>query len=165
MHDVLNDDVQLRELEEADLPLFFEHQLDSEANKMAAFTAKDPSDRAAFDAFWRKIRGDERILIKTILSARQVVGNVMSYVVDGRREVCYWIGKPYWGQGIGTKALAQFLDQIDERPLFARVAQDNTGSIRILEKCGFHISGEDQGFSNARGMEVAEYILTLEESQ
>ncbi len=40
--------VQLREVEEADLSIFFEQQLDPESNRMAAFTAKDPTDRGAF---------------------------------------------------------------------------------------------------------------------
>jgi hypothetical protein len=31
----------------------------------------------------------------------------------------------------------------------------------VLEKCGFAICGEDQGFANARGVEVEEFILVL----
>ncbi len=35
------------------------HQLDAEANRMTALTAKDPPDRDAFAAHWRRIRGCE----------------------------------------------------------------------------------------------------------
>jgi hypothetical protein len=38
-------DVRLRDVMEDDLPLFFEQQLDPEANRMAAFA---PRDRDAF---------------------------------------------------------------------------------------------------------------------
>lgn len=54
--------VTLRDVEENDLPIFFAHQLDPEANAMAAFTARDPSDREAFMAHWAKIMADTRFL-------------------------------------------------------------------------------------------------------
>jgi RimJ/RimL family protein N-acetyltransferase len=76
-------------------------------------------------------------------------------------EIGYWIDKTYWGKGVATRALALFLEEIELRPLYARVAKDNQGSIRVLEKCGFIRHGEDKGFANARGAEVEEYILML----
>ena len=45
-------DIVLRDVADDDLPIFFEQQLDSIANHMAAFTPKDPSDRDYFDAHW-----------------------------------------------------------------------------------------------------------------
>jgi len=48
----VNQVVQLREVEFSDLPIFFEFQLDPDANQMAAFTSKDPSNREAFEAHW-----------------------------------------------------------------------------------------------------------------
>lgn len=154
--------VQLRDVQDEDLPLFFEQQLDEDATYMAAFTAKDPSDREAFDAFWQRVRSDSRNMIQTILYAGEVAGNVLSYEHDGQRAVGYWVGKEYWGKGIATKALAAFLPTISTRPLYARAAKDNLASLRVLEKCGFVILGEDKGFSNARGCEVEEFILQLE---
>ena len=59
--------VELRDVVEGDLPTFFEQQLDSAANQMAAFTAKDPTDRDAFNAHWTKILGDETVTVRTIL--------------------------------------------------------------------------------------------------
>lgn len=72
-----------------------------------------------------------------------------------------WIGKEYWGKGIATRALAELLDHVKVRPRYARAAKDNIASIRALEKCGFAITGEGKGFSNARGVEVEEFILQL----
>jgi RimJ/RimL family protein N-acetyltransferase len=152
----------LRDVTEADLPIFFEQQLDPAANYMAAFTAKDPSDWDAFMAHWQRILSDERTTNKTILLNEQVVGSVHSFEQFGEREVSYWIGKEHWGKGIATKALAALLEEIKTRPLYARAAKDNIGSIRVLEKCGFMITGEDKGFANARGAEVEEFILMLE---
>jgi RimJ/RimL family protein N-acetyltransferase len=154
--------VLLRDVAEDDLSVFFENQLDPVANHMAAFTSVDPSDRAAFDALWEKILASDAIPVKTILYEGRVVGSVLSFEQFGEREVSYWIGREYWGRGIATRALAEFLDVVTERPLFARAAKDNVASLRVLEKCGFAIAGEDKGYANARGEEVEEFVLRLD---
>jgi RimJ/RimL family protein N-acetyltransferase len=158
----LPSNVVLREVQAEDLPLFFEHQLDQEANYMAAFTAKDPTDLRAFMAHWTTILGDATNTIRTILIEEQVAGSVSSYEeTAGHPEVTYWLGKPYWGKGIATAALRAFLAQVTTRPIYARVAKDNRASLRVLEKCGFAIVGEGRGFANARGQETAEWLLQL----
>lgn len=92
----------------------------------------------------------------------KVAGSVSSYVdEDEHVEVTYWIGKPYWGKGIATGALSAFLEHQKGRPLYARAAKDNVGSLRVLEKCGFTRIGEGSGFSQARGEEVEEFLLRL----
>jgi len=154
--------VMLRDVIQDDLPTFFEQQLDPDANHMAAFTAKNPADREAFTAHWAKILGDDTITIKTILFEGHVAGHVLSHAWFGTLEVSYWIGKDFWGRGIATRALAEFLGDLKVRPLYARAAKDNVASIRVLKKCGFTISGVDKGLANARGKEVEEYILKLQ---
>jgi len=135
--------------------------MDSAANYMAAFTAKDPADRNAFTAHWSRLLGDETVIKKTILFEGDVAGQVLSFERFGKREVCYWIGRQYWGKGIATQALSELLDHLKTRPLYARAAKDNIASIRVLEKCGFTISGHDKGFADARGEDVEEVILKL----
>ena len=152
----------LRDVVEDDLPVFFDSQLDPEANRMAAFTARDPSDRQAFTTHWHKILADPTTINKTIVCDGQVMGSVSSYEHDSKPEVTYWIGRAYWGQGIATRALSEFLAHVNRvRPMYARVAKDNLGSRRVLEKCGFHIIGESRGFANARGAEIEELHLEL----
>jgi RimJ/RimL family protein N-acetyltransferase len=151
-------EVILRDVLEDDLPVFYEHQLDPEANRMAAFPARA---REAFMAHWARILKDETIYKQTILFDGQVAGNQVSFVHAGKREVGYWIGKEYWGRGIATRALAVFLTQIEERPLYAHVAKHNLGSLRVLEKCGFTISGEDRDFGSTGGDDVEGVILKL----
>ena len=153
----------LREVAEDDLATFFAQQLDPDANTMAAFTTKDPSNRDTFTARWNRIRRDPTVIIKTIVVAEEVVGYVSSYEEDGQPEVTYWLGKAYWGQGVATRALATFLKTAStKRPIHARVAQDNRGSLRVLQKCGFVVKSEGIGFANARGRDVSEYLLTLD---
>jgi RimJ/RimL family protein N-acetyltransferase len=154
-------DIRLREVADADLPVFFAQQLDPVANQMAAFTGEDPTDRDAFEAHWARIRADESVLIRAIVCDGAVAGYVVSFERDGQPEVSYWIGTEHWGKGIATQALAVFLREQPRRPLQARVAKDNAASIRVLEKCGFTVIGEDRYFANARGEEIDELILEL----
>jgi RimJ/RimL family protein N-acetyltransferase len=152
----------LQAVRPGDLPIFFAYQLDREANQMAAFTAKDPTDRAAFDAHWQRIMADPTVIIRTILVNGQVAGSVLSYEDEGTPEVSYWLGRDYWGQGIATWALKEFLAFHNQtRPIYARVAKDNLRSRRVLGKCGFTVIDETTGFANARGAEIAELLLEL----
>lgn len=131
-------DVRLREVEPADLPVFFAHQADAEA---AALVGLPSRDRAAFDAHWWKILHDERMRIRTILADGAVAGNVLYFERDGERLVGYWLGREHWGRGVATRALALFLALVPERPLRAHVTPRNAASRRVLEKCGFVLVG------------------------
>ena len=158
----MTNELYLRDVVNDDLPIFFENQLDHEANYMAAFTAKDPTNQEAFTEHWHKILANETNIIRTIIFNEQVAGSVSSYKEEGRPEVTYWLGKEYWGKGIATRALKEFLAHHNRiRPIYARVAKDNLGSRRVLEKCGFTVIGESRGFANARGQEIEEFLLEL----
>lgn len=153
--------VTLRPVVDADLEHFFAHQRDPEARAMAAFVCKDPEDRGAFDAHWRKIRGLESVLISTIEVEGEVAGNIASFHRGEEREVTYWIGRAYWGRGVATCALELFLATEPTRPIFGRVAKDHLASGRVLEKCGFRFAREDRGYAEARGEEIDERVFRL----
>lgn len=153
--------VSLRAVEEGDLPRLFEFHREPEANAMAAFTAKDPSDREAFLAHWQRVRRSDAIVKRVVVVEGDVAGTVLSFEESGRRHVCYWLGKRFWGQGIATRALLLFLAEERVRPLYARAAKDNLPSLRVLEKCGFRVSGEARGYANARGCMIEEAVLEL----
>ncbi len=158
----VGDAVVLRDVVDSDLAIFFEQQRNEVAVRMAAFIARDPSDRPAFLAHWQRIRSDPTILTRTILLGEVVVGHVASFESSGDREVTYWVAREHWGRGVATRALAALLECDPVRPLSALAAADNAGSIRVLEKCGFKIVGEDRGFANGRGEEIAEVVMRLE---
>jgi RimJ/RimL family protein N-acetyltransferase len=143
------DQVQLRDVIESDLPIFFEQQFDPAANQMAAFPAREQD---AFMAHWKKIMAGETNILKTILFDHEIAGNIVCWTAADEREIGYWIGREYWGKGIATKALAAFLEHVRERPLYAHVVKHNIGSRRVLEKCGFKMHRED----------IEELIMKLE---
>lgn len=154
--------VTLREVEPADLDAFFVHQLDPEANRLAAFVGKNPHDRAAFDAHWQRNLNSPANTNRTIVAGGQVVGHIACYPQGADPEVTYWIGREFWGRGVATHALQQMLRLVTARPMLARVATDNLGSLKVLQKCGFKITGTDKGFANGRVAETEEYHLRLD---
>jgi RimJ/RimL family protein N-acetyltransferase len=148
----------LRDVTESDLPIFYEQQMDPIATQMAAFPSRDWD---AFMTHWKKVMDNENVELRTILFGGHVAGNIVSWEQSGEREVGYWIGKEYWGKGIATKALGEFVTYVKTRPLFAHVAKHNIGSLRVLQNCGFTVSGTDK-FSDENGQEIEEVILKLE---
>jgi RimJ/RimL family protein N-acetyltransferase len=132
----------LREVVEADLPVFYEYECDPEASAMAAFPSRE---REAFLAHWARTLADDSALTWTIVCDGEVAGNIGCWKADGRRFVGYWIGRAFWGRGLATEALAEVLDIVDARPLYAEVVTTNVASIRVLEKCGFTQVGAHVG--------------------
>ncbi|HVT42801.1 MAG TPA: GNAT family N-acetyltransferase [Thermoanaerobaculia bacterium] len=149
---------RLRDVTGNDLPIFFEHQRDPEANRMAAFL---PRERELFMAHWEKILADRTVMAKTIVVEDEVAGNIVSFEQAGRRLVGYWIGRKHWGKGIATSALSHFLHVDAARPLHAYVAKHNRASARVLENCGFEVSGEQIGAPGPDGEEVEEFLMVL----
>jgi RimJ/RimL family protein N-acetyltransferase len=153
--------IVLREVAETDLPILFNHQRDPDAGRMAAFLSRDPSDWDAFLAHWKRILSDPTVVIKAILWNGNLAGTVGSFLFEGKPQVTYWIGKEFWGNGIATRALAQLLLIVEERPLYASAAKDNAASIRVLEKCGFERVGSAKAFAKTRGEEIDEVFFEL----
>lgn len=153
--------VIIRDVEDTDLDVIFEQQRDPESNRMAAFTAAEPNDRDAFNAHWAKILSDTTVIKKTILADGAVAGHIVSYEQFSVRNVGYWLGTTFWRHGIASRALALLLDEFRQRPLYARAAADNLGSIRVLEKCGFTVIERAVEYSNARNALIEEVVLRL----
>lgn len=134
--------VTLHLLETTDLPLFFQHQCDPEGYRLVGFP---PKDENAFAAHWQSIRTNGATLIRTIRFDDQTAGYILSFWQEQKREVGYWLGREFWGKGIASAALRAFLPLEPTRPLHAQALSLNTGSLRVLQKCGFEIvddSGE-----------------------
>jgi RimJ/RimL family protein N-acetyltransferase len=154
-------DVALRPVADSDLDPIFDMMRDPEAVRMAAFTADDPSDREAFDAHMRRLRTSPDIRLRAVTLDGALAGTIASFVACGDTEVTYWLHRPVWGRGIGSRALRLFLEQVRDRPLYARAAADNAGSLRVLAKAGFRVVGEETAYATARGREITEKVLRL----
>ena len=148
----------LRNVEEADGETFFLHEQDAEANRMVGFV---PRSREEFFASWAKTISGPTGRKQAIVVNGQVVGYVGTLERLGRLEVGFRIGREYWGKGIATRALTQFLTKEKRRPLYAGAAKTNRASIRVLEKCGFVLEGPDQ-YTNKAGEKIAGILFRLD---
>jgi RimJ/RimL family protein N-acetyltransferase len=152
----------LREIEDRDLGVLFEHSNDRDAIQMAAFTSPETADRTSFERRWARLRSDSSTTNRVIEIDGRVVGHIASFDLDGHREITYWIGREDWGRGIATRALQEFLQLEATRPLYGGAASDNAASIRVLTKCGFIIVGEGRDFAHGRGEETDAVMLRLD---
>lgn len=156
-----NPNITLTKTVKEDLYVLFEFQLNEEAIYLAAFTPKDPTDKHAYIEKFTKHIADPNINMRTINFKDQIVGSIAKFVLEDEAEITYWIDRKFWGQGIATSALNEFLKMEQIRPIKGRVAFDNYASQKVLEKCGFIKIGKDKGFANARQAEIEEYIYKL----
>ena len=156
-----NPNITLTKTVKEDLYVLFEFQLNEEAIYLAAFTPKDPSDKNAYIEKFTKHIADPCINMRTINFNDQIVGSIAKFVLEEEAEITYWIDRKFWGKGIATSALNEFLKMEQIRPIHGRVAFDNFGSQKVLEKCGFVKIGKDKGFANARQAEIEEFIYKL----
>jgi RimJ/RimL family protein N-acetyltransferase len=153
--------VDLRPTAPDDILALFRMESDPDARHMSAFGNPEMSSFPEYRARWERMIADEGTVTRTVMWNGQVAGYVLEFLLFKKPSVGYWIDKELWGRGIATRALSAFLLIVRIRPLFARVAKDNLGSRKVLERCGFSIVGEDKGFAPFRGKDVEEFIYQL----
>jgi RimJ/RimL family protein N-acetyltransferase len=79
-------------------------------------------------------------------------------------EIGYWVGRPYWGQGVASEAAEAVMDWTANdwrrRIVVAGYFADNPASGRVLERAGFLLTGEvQQRHSLARGQAAATRMM------
>lgn len=154
--------ILLRNATQRDVPALYRMHADPEANRAGSFT---PRTRPDFFKHWRKVLKNRLNLKKVIVHEGKIAGYIVSFFRTGTgkpkvREIGYWIAREHWGKGLATAALKALLEIHHTRPLIARAAKANPGSVRVAQKCGFKIVKEDS-YVNEAGKTVEEYLLRL----
>jgi len=150
--------VRLREIEGTDLPTLFLHQADPAACRMAVV---NPRGAEAFEAHWAKILSDPETVARAILADGVLVGSISCFRMNDQDCVGYWIAREHWGRGIASRALALLLAEVTIRPLYARAARTNGASIKVLERCGFRLTGYHHAPADDRYPACEEALFTL----
>ena len=104
-----------------------------------------------------------------IADADEAIGAIglrlQSDVYRRTAEVGYWLGEPFWGQGIATHALQAFTEYafttFDLVRLQAFVKEWNPASARVLEKCGFTLEGRLRKNVTKDGKTVDQFLYAL----
>ncbi|RSM48364.1 GNAT family N-acetyltransferase [Actinoplanes sp. ATCC 53533] len=155
-------EIGLRAVRDDDLDAIYDQMRDPVAVRMAAFTAEDPDDRAAFDAHFVRVRTSPDVLLLAITIDGELAGTVGSFAVGDDTEITYWLDRAWWGRGIATRAVELLLDLVPVRPITARAASDNAGSLAVLRKVGFRPVGKEVAYATGRGEEIEETVLRLD---
>ena len=139
----------LREVRSEDIPVFHAYQSDPEATALAGVP---PRDRQAYEEHWARLRADPEVLLRTIVTDEgEIAGQLLSFPRDGVREIGYWLGREYWGRGLATASLAEFLPLVGERPVYGVVNEANVASRRVLERNGFTLVDRRPGEPSSEG--------------
>ena len=75
--------VTLRPIEDSDFDALFDQMRDPESVQMAAFTAKDPDDRKAFDIHMSTVRISPDTTLRAVTRDVRLVGSIASFVAEG----------------------------------------------------------------------------------
>jgi RimJ/RimL family protein N-acetyltransferase len=154
--------ITLRALKDEDLSVLFRWESHPGAARMAAFTRPDPTDRAAFDAHYQGVLSNPQNWTRAIDEDGVLVGMIASFTIEGDRELTYWVDPSRWGRGIATGAVRLLVRDEPRRPLYARTADHNLGSRRVLERNGFVKIGEETSRADGLSTELVEHIYRLD---
>ncbi len=138
-------DVVLRALTEEDLPKLAEYA----NNEKVSINLRDgfPCPYTLDDAlkFFDSVKCQNPLSVFAIEYKGNYVGNISltqcSDIYRNSAEIGYFIGEPFWNQGIVTKAvkiITQYgFENLGIIRIFTGVFDYNKASQRVLEKCGF----------------------------
>lgn len=154
--------ISIRKSIVSDLHVFYQNQVDDEANFMAAFTPKDPYNKEVYIEKWTKLMTDRSVNMQSIIVNEKVIGCVIKFVIGEEADITYALDKSFWSKGITSEAVNLFIQIEKTRPLYRRTAFDNIRSQRILEKNGFSQVSTNTDFANARNKEIKEFIYRLD---
>lgn len=124
---------------------FWEKTQDQEIQAM--FPASIASLEEALTLFETSKRDDATSFGRIILDQNTYIGDIWCYGIDEKNEKMAMLSivifdKAYWGKGIASAMIPQFLDEIFERyhleTIGAFTYATNTRSIQALKKSGFH---------------------------
>lgn len=153
--------IDLRNIDDDDLDAVFEMMRDPEAVALAAFTADDPDDRAAFDAWVAGERAAPDVQLFTVTDRGGFAGTAALFTVDGDREVSFWIKRGSWGHGVATAALRMLIAREPERPLYGRVAGHNDAARAVFERNGFTEVSRTTSFAPGLGRDAEVVVYAL----
>ncbi len=155
--EIETDRLMLRRLRVEDGARISEFTSDLDVARMTA-RIPHPHPTVAAEGFVLIMRARESLgrdhVFAVDLKDEGLIGVVGAHQGEGvRHEIGYWLGRPFWGQGLASEMLRGFLAKARSLGLLeAGHFDDNPASGRVLEKAGFVYTGEAKPmFSMARG--------------
>lgn len=126
-----------------------------------------PLDRTKALAWLTPSRGETRF---ALVRESRMIGSAGYFKRAAQvAELGFWIGRPFWGQGLATEAgraiVRHAFQEGDVERLTSSHFVDNPASGRVLAKLGFEANGRGRIWSSAREREVMAVLLDLTRSR
>ena len=145
----------LRRWEDSDAESLFEYAKDPDVGPIAGWPPHQSVDESR-NVIRNVFQGKEAyaICLKTDEQAIGAIelklnGHTDMTDRDDECELGYWLGKPFWGQGIMPEAVKEILrhafEEIGMTKVWAGYYEGNSKSRRVQEKCGFRYQWKSEG--------------------
>lgn len=141
--------IKLREYTISDIEPLLALANNKKVSRYLVYTFPYPYTRA--DAEWWVTTGAtaDGAIPRVIEYQGEFIGSVGITLQAGWRdhlaEIGYWLGEPYWGQGIATSAVQMMTEYafsgLKLQKLYAPILAPNTASMRVVKKCGYKLEG------------------------
>ena len=168
--------LRFRPWRESDVEALFRYASDPEVGARAGWPPH--TDREGSLAVIRNVFSNDQTWAMELKETGEAVGCMGYYpcgesnieIGENDAEVGYWLGRPYWGQGLCTEALRGMIgycfNQKGFQTLWGDFFEDNPASGRVMEKCGFKDTGKYNVLSHLyRGGERPVKIMRLDRSE
>lgn len=118
---------------------------------------------------WLKIVESEKIPTNfAIANEEELIGGIGLILQEDvhrkNAEIGYWLGEPFWGKGIMSKAIKIFSDfafnEFNIIRIYARVFESNKNSARVLEKAGYKLEAKFEKAIIKNNLIQDEYIFS-----
>lgn len=135
----------LRPWEETDAEELYQYAKDPEVGPIAGWpihTSVENSREIIKNVL--SAEGTFAVVLKTTglpVGSIGMIRNANIPTAEGECEIGYWLGKPYWGQGIILEAVNELIkccfEELNIRLIWCGYYDGNEKSRRVQEKCGF----------------------------
>ncbi len=136
---------ELRHLHIHDLPRFVELANNQKISANMTDEFPHPFTLEKGKAFFTRVTAQDPPHVLGVTCDGQLSGAIgvhpQSGVYRKNAELGYWLGEPFWGRGVMTRAVKLMIDyafeNFDIQRIYARPYGPNIASQRVLEKAGF----------------------------
>ncbi|EFO32951.1 acetyltransferase [Roseibium sp. TrichSKD4] len=160
----------LRQPRASDIQMIAQHLGDYEVAKMLArvpypYDLETGRQRLQKIIEWWEKPSSAPELVFHVDHKGQMIGSVSFKALHETPEIGYWLGRPHWGQGMMSEAVAAAIDWLfqttDHEMVLGTAMEENTNSLNVLTKCGFEAIGRSASMSLARGDYVPDIVMKL----
>jgi [ribosomal protein S5]-alanine N-acetyltransferase len=141
----------LRKIQVEDIPALVQYANNKNVSKYILnipYPYQEPDAVFRISYVHQGFKANSRYVFSIVLKEADAFIGEISLHLDGQKpiaQLAYWIGEPFWNQGIVTEAIARVLvfgfEVLQLELVFATCDAENVASVKVLEKNGLSKTG------------------------